>query len=372
MPQPKRPGRAQQALHAIRDYPLTHAIAALLAAVLAAGVTIAVEPGPHHRVVIHIGKTATVSAVPNVIAVDNADANATPDNTVTVTPKARDVAQTLATGAAAGTNDLKPREKPNLPPLSGPITGPVAQLQPPFASDSVPGCRTRFFTTNWSARAAGATPRAFWLHYTAGPDVPNSRSDVDGLTAFGNNPSSAVSWHFNMDKDGNCDYNVPLRYKAWTEAGGNSTGISIEVAGKGDAPYLRPGGYRELARIYLEIKRRYNIPLRVGALSNCSVTRTGIVTHWMGGPCSGGHVDIKPFDLYQVVRILSQYVAQAECSKRCHRERDLRARHKITHARLRKNHCTPKRHGYCDRLRSRNAAIHKAARREHISLKGTY
>jgi hypothetical protein len=352
---------------------LSHALAALLGIVLAAGVTIAVTPD--HHVTVRVGGQATVPTPPAAIVVHGTATTTTATKVVQVTQSARSVASTLAVGAARGTNDLKPREKPSLPKLSGPIVGPVAQLQPPFAADSMPGCRTRFFTTNWSARSGNAKPSLFWLHYTAGPDLPGSRADVDGLTAFGNQPSAAVSWHLNMDKDGNCDYNVPLRYKAWTEADANSTGIGIEVAGKGNPPYLRAGGYRELARIYLEIHRRYNIPLRLGGVSNCSPTRSGIVTHWMGGPCSGGHVDIKPLDLNAVIGTLKHYVAADLCNATCR----LRARHLVTHQRLVKNHCAtggaggrPRLGGYCQVLRARNAQIHLAAKTHRISLAGTY
>jgi hypothetical protein len=295
---------------------LSHAFAALAAAVLAVGVTIVVgQPTTHHHMVtVHVGgKTITTSSPPTAIVVHGTATTPTPTKVVQLTPTAQSVATNLATGAVKGTNDLKPRETPSLPPLSGPITSPVAQLQPPFAADSVPGCRTRFLTTNWSARASGIRVGALALHYTAGPDIPNSRADVDGLTAFGNNPSSRVSWALNMDKDGNCDYNVPFRYKAWTIAGLNSATVDIEVAGKGDAPYLRAGGYRELARIWVDFHRSYPyIPLRLGAVSNCNMTRTGIITHWMGGPCSGGHVDIKPLDLNAVISTLRTYVAKIQ------------------------------------------------------------
>jgi hypothetical protein len=168
----------------------------------------------------------------------------------------------------------------------------------------------------------------FELHYTAGPDIPNSRADVDGLTAFGNQASSRVSWHFNMDKDGNCDYNVPLRSKAWTIANLNSYTINIEVAGRGEAPYLRPAGYRKLAMIIHQVRQAYpGIKLQLGQTDgHCHPTRGGIDSHYRGGPCSGGHTDIKPHDLNAVIaRIVAAtkklYPAQSALAKakRSHR-----------------------------------------------------
>lgn len=349
-------------------------VAALIAALLAVLGTTSVISGNPEGVGTDTTTTSTTKTVsttntvaqapPEVIAVDGPDADAKADDPVALS----DEAQEVATAFSEKPKDLDPEG------LRGPDSTPVAELQPPFASDTLPGCQTRTFTTNWSQRSASI--KAIALHYTAGGDIPNSRAEVTGLTAFGNNPASAVSWAANLDKDGNCDYNVPLRYKAWTIGNLNSETINFEVAGRGEEPYLRPAGYRELARIYLEIRRRYGIPLRLGATDgNCHVTRTGFITHWMGGPCSGGHVDIKPLDLQRVLTTLAAYVRELECDVAClkaKRAKQLRAKHQRTHERFRKNECAPAKHGYCDTLRHRNKAIHIAAKREGISLKGTF
>lgn len=336
--------------------------------------------GPHRHVVVH---TATVAAPPAVIAVDGADKDAKPDDPVALTPKARDVATELAVGAEKGTNDLNP-VKHDIPLAGSSVhvgangqilkVVPVARLEAPFASDSVPGCRTRTLTTNWSARAPGVRIEALELHYTAGSDIPNSRSDVDGLTAFGNQPSSAVSWHLNLDKDGNCDYNVPYREKAWTIADLNSATVNIETAGRGEGPYLRPAGYRELARIWVDFHRRYPyIPLRLGATDgHCNVTRPGVMTHVMGGTCSGGHVDINPLAIRGVIATLRVYVAKLRprpCAKRtaCRMGR----RHAEVHKAI-----TAKCHGEpakthvpaCRRLRARNAYMHRYAAKHKLVL----
>lgn len=274
-------------------------LAALISLVVGAGVAIdLVDNGPDHgpskprlSLGVHIGPTTKV---------DNADADAKPNDVVELSPKAQDVAQQLVQHPG----DLV-KDKPNAAPLEGTAPQIAEGLIPfPWASDEITGCRTRFLKVNFSAR--GVPPEKvvlFELHFTAGPDIPNSRADVDGLTAFGNRASSRVSWHINMDKDGECDYNVPLRSKAWTIANLNSYTINVEVAGRGEEPYLRPGGYHQLASIIAQVRQAYpGIKLRVGATDgHCHPTLGGIDSHYRGGPCSGGHTDILPHNLADVV-----------------------------------------------------------------------
>lgn len=290
---------------------------ALLAALALISVTITLSLDnsdsnhPKPKAEVHIGKKTLV---------DNADQDAKKDNPVELTPSARAVAQ----GLVEHPGDLA-KDKPNAAPLEG--TAPQVQegvIPAPWASDEITGCRTRFLKTNFSARSVPLSRVIlFELHYTAGPDIPNSRADVDGLTAFGNQASSRVSWHFNMDKDGNCDYNVPLRSKAWTIANLNSYTINIEVAGRGEEPYLRPGGYRKLAMIIHQVRQAYpGIKLRLGQTDgHCHPTLGGIDSHYRGGPCSGGHSDIKPHNLLAVIaRIRAEtrklYPSRPKTSKR--------------------------------------------------------
>lgn len=278
-------------------------ILAVLAAILAAGITIDVvdngpdrEPGkPRTETHVRIGATTKV---------DNADADSKPNDVVALSPTARDVARDFVEDPG----DLA-ADKPGAAPLEGA----APQIDPnvipaPLGADEIEGCRTRFLDVNFSQRSYGQDAVIwFTLHFTGGRDIPNSRADVDGLTAYGNQPSSRVSWHFNLDKDGNCDYNVPLRLKSWTFGNANSRSINVEVHGSGEPPYLRPAGYRKLARIVRQVRRSYpRIRLALGSLSDCGPGSPGIVTHWMGGPCSGGHTDIRPRPVEAVVARLQQ------------------------------------------------------------------
>lgn len=301
------------------------AIVAAIALILSVlTVTVVVEEGDDGR------KRTTITVkraqVPPVIRVDNADADAKSDNELDLTPRAQEVAEDLV--RKPGDLDA---DKPGAPPLAGSAPQVAEGVIPaPHAADEIRGCRTRFLSTNFSAR--GVPPSAvvlFELHYTAGPDIPNSRADVDGLTAYGDRPSSRVSWHFNMDKDGNCDYNVPLRLKAWTIANLNPYTINVEVAGRGEAPYLRPAGYRKLASIIRQVRRAYpGIKLAIGEARNCRPVKGGIDTHHRGGACSGGHTDIKPRDLAAVVeRIKAELGPPAAVVTDCRHVARFRARY---------------------------------------------
>jgi hypothetical protein len=282
------------------------AIVAIAAVAAIAGVSVVIDPD---------GTTTITPDRPDVTKVDGADRDAKADDPVVLTPRAEDVRDAIAKDVREGDSDLDPDE-PGAPPLAG-SKPPVAEgvIPAPHAADSIDGCRTRFMLDGGNFSSRGVAPARvvlFELHFTAGPDVPNSRADVDGLTAYGNRSSSRVSWHFNMDKDGNCDYNVPLRLKAWTIADLNPYTINVEVAGRGEAPYLRPAGFRKLALIIRQVRRAYpGIKLAVGEARNCRPVRGGLDTHWRNGACAGSHSDIKPHDLAAIVRRLRAILAPA-------------------------------------------------------------
>lgn len=277
---------------------LLSTIAAIITVILTVGITLTVSDNGDGTKTYRVGPDRSPS-IGETTAVDTADPDNKPDTDLKLTESAENVAQSFV-------DNPKDLSNAGPVPLSGTgVQKNVGEVPFPQAADELDPCRTRFLKTNFSTRSVPLSQVViFELHYTAGPDIPNSRSDVDGLTAFGNRASSRVSWHINMDKDGNCDYNVPFRLKAWTIANLNSYTINIEVAGRGESPYLRPAGYRALARIMEQVRRAYpGIKLRMAATDgNCHPTRGGIGTHWQGGPCSGGHSDIKPQDIAAVIQ----------------------------------------------------------------------
>jgi hypothetical protein len=170
----------------------------------------------------------------------------------------------------------------------------------PLASPEWPGCKTRFTPVNFSSRTAPI--RGFALHFTASPNRPGW-ADMNGLAAFSSSRSAGVSWHFLVDREGHCYYMVPVSKKAWTIGNLNSQTINVETIGTGREPgYGGTAGFRKVAAIVRRAASIYHFPVRLGAVSGCNITRPGVITHWMGGACAGGHVDVRPYDIAGIVR----------------------------------------------------------------------
>lgn len=296
-------------------------------------------------------------AVPVAVGVDGADKDTKPDDVIVLDREAREVVQNAQT---------TPEQFDMAGDLRGKDDTPVGQREGPLATPNVPGCRTRFLPTNFSNRVS--TVKGFAVHYTAGLNRPGW-SDMDGLTAFASSPSAGVSWHFLIDAEGHCYYSVPLDKKAWTIGNLNSQLVNVEVIGTGKEPSFPAGtpGAQKLGQVARFVGRVYKFPMRLGAVSNCQVTRPGIVTHWMGGACSGGHIDIKPYSISEVAKA----IASGGCQAKCQRARSLRGRHDATHRELKSRRCAPPartRSSRCRLLHSRNRAIHAAAKREGVKL----
>lgn len=169
----------------------------------------------------------------------------------------------------------------------------------PLAAQSVPGCKTAF-VRNRSSRQ-GRRPAVIYLHYTVSQNRPGW-GDVDGLTAYSNNPRSGVSWHFNIDREAHCAYTVPLEDKAWTQLNANGHGIGIEATGTGrEVDYLDGAGFTRLQGVVRHVAKLYGIPLQQAVVRNCVVIRAGITDHRALGPCGGGHHDIGPYNTGAIV-----------------------------------------------------------------------
>lgn len=319
------------------------AIVALIAAILGVGTGALVLDGDDRDVT---QTTTTPAVVPAAVAVDSTG-DGEPDKALELDRPAR----ALVERAADAPEELD---------LGGGLRGadptPVAQLDAPLASPSWPGCSTRILPTNWSNRTASV--RAIGLHYTASGNLPGL-SDMNGLTAYASSSRAGVSWHFLIDAEGHCYYSVPVGKKAWTIGNLNSQTVNIEVIGRGNenAYPASSAGARKLASVVQRIGRLFNVPMRLGAVSNCRVTRSGIITHWMGGSCSGGHHDIKPYDIAAVVR----RIAAGGCDAKCQLDRERRARHRSAHAEIKRRNCAPierTRSARCLFLHRRLAALH--------------
>ncbi len=175
----------------------------------------------------------------------------------------------------------------------------------PDAAPVQAGCVSRF-VQNYSSRR-GVRPRLFVLHYTVSPNR-SGWSDVNAITSLFDTPSFQASSNYVVDNEGHCAYIVRESDKAWTQAGFNSVAVSVEQINTGSEPsYAGTAGLAKLARIISDSTARWHIPLRRGAVSGCTVTRAGIVDHNTLGACGGGHDDITPFAVDQVIAAARAY-----------------------------------------------------------------
>lgn len=205
-------------------------------------------------------------------------------------------------------------------------------LVQPDAAPEQPGCSSRFHGS-YSSRG-GVKPRALLGHYTVSPNLPGLR-DLVSLTAYSSNPRNMVSWHYNIDREGNCFHTVRETDKAWTQAAANPWAISTEFINKGagDRPLLSPVGLKKTARIWSDIAYRWDIPIRRGRANKrtCTLERSGILDHNDLGICGGGHVDITPHDIDQIITAIriyrqSQAPLQRKIAKWCRSLKIVRAK----------------------------------------------
>jgi hypothetical protein len=270
--------------------------AALVLLVGGAGIGAAIDDDGDGRPDRYLGPVIKKQDVPApaAVAVDGPDRDAEPDTALELDREAREVVQNAT-------------QTPERFDVSGGLRGddergPVAKHEGPLATPTFPGCATRILPTNWSSRTVPMSRvDGIGLHYTAGGNRPGL-SDMNGLTAFASSPVAGVSWHFLIDAEGNCYYQTPLGKKAWTIGNLNSQTVNIEVIGRGNEPNYpaESAGARKLAQVVQRLGRILNIPMKVGAVSNCTVTRPGIITHWQGGTCAGAHHDIRPYNIVAV------------------------------------------------------------------------
>jgi hypothetical protein len=169
----------------------------------------------------------------------------------------------------------------------------------PDAAPSQRGCVTRL-VQNYSSRR-GVRPRLFVLHYTVSANRPGW-DDVNAIVSLFDRVSFQASSNYVIDSEGHCAYIVRESDKAWTQAAANPVAVSVEVVAMGSEPvYAAPPGMAKIALVAHDAMKRWGIPLQLGAVSGCVVTRPGLVDHRMLGACGGGHHDIAPFKIAPVL-----------------------------------------------------------------------
>jgi hypothetical protein len=303
----------------------------------------------------------TVSAAPAATAVDGPDADVLPDDALALGQPAQEILEEVQA------DDVAPELQDPLRESGDTPSGVLEDL--PLATQEFPGCRTAF-VRNYSSRG-GVRPQVIVLHQTVSRE--RGQSSQNALTAYANSPSSGVSWHFLVGRtNGLCTYTVPLGLKAWTQGNANPFSIGIEVEAYGDeGTYVTGEGRAKLIAILRRLSKIYRIPLRPAVVRDCRVVQSGVGQHKdldQSTTCAGGHHDVN----LDGVAALIRDAAKDPCGKRCRQAKRLRAQHTRTHQLFRKNTCrgkTAPRHGYCNKLRARNKAIHTKARRARISLR---
>lgn len=218
----------------------------------------------------------------------------------------------------------------------------------------------------------------FFLHYTVSANSPGW-GDVYAIKNYLN--SVGLSATFIIDFEGHCLQTVPLDRNPYTQGSFNQYGVSVEIVATGkettaqwlSAPLIKGGILSSLVRDTL---KSHNLPVRFVDPVGCTPI-AGYTDH-NHLECGNDHVDVSPYFPWAE---FNKQATGGGCSKACERRKGLRAKHKRTHERFRKNKCAhgnkkhkgrPRSNKYCVTLRNRNKAIHAAAKRERISLKGTY
>lgn len=158
-------------------------------------------------------------------------------------------------------------------------------------SAGIRGCVTDFNQHNFSARPPGVRAQLIVGHWTASRNLPGW-ADVNGNKAWLDRPATRASANFIIDAEGNCAYAVPIDLEAWTQARGNPYAVSIEYVDTGTEGGLSAQSTAKGGLVAGQVARRLGIPIRAGASSNCTPTRSGFVDHKSFGPCGGGHPDL--------------------------------------------------------------------------------
>jgi hypothetical protein len=239
--------------------------------------------GPARTIVVHVPRPTVLTATVST---------ATPGQTATVTAPANVVLR-----AAPGLEGGLHAEQPSAINVAAQDAAAKRDDLPVVTPDAAPsqrGCISRF-VSNYSSRR-GVAPRIITLHETVSPDVPGW-ADVNAIVGLFDRPASQASSNYVEDREGHCAYIVRETDKAWTQAAGNPWSISFELINPADGRVrnlIDGPGRKKLISIIVDISKRWNIPLRRGAVSGCVPRQAGIIDHFQWGLCGGGHVDVTP------------------------------------------------------------------------------
>jgi len=140
---------------------------------------------------------------------------------------------------------------------------------------------------------------------------------VNSVVALFNTWAFQASSNYVIDSEGNCAYIVREVDKAWTQAALNPDAVSVEVINTGHEPvYAAAVGLEKIGLIVSDATCRWKIPVQQGATSGGLVTRSGIVDHSSLGVAGGGHHDITPYAVPQVIAAVKAARAKYGCGSK--------------------------------------------------------
>lgn len=139
-----------------------------------------------------------------------------------------------------------------------------------------------------------ASVRGVVVHIMAGT--------LAGTEAWFRNPQAQASSHFGTGKAGALYQWVDTADRAWAQAGGNATWLSVENEGKG-GDELTEAQLESNAEVLAWAHKRYGVPLRLAK----STSDAGLAYHALGGAAWGGHTSCPgPRIVAQLPQIVSR------------------------------------------------------------------
>lgn len=141
------------------------------------------------------------------------------------------------------------------------------------------------------AKYSGATWRPISINFTKGGQasvrglvVHIMAGTLVGTDSWFRNSKARASSHFGTNKTGTLYQWVDTADRAWAQANGNSTWLSIENEGQG-GDTLTDAQINRIAEVFAWVHKTYNVPLQVAS----GVNGKGLGYHAMGGSSWGGH-----------------------------------------------------------------------------------
>lgn len=161
------------------------------------------------------------------------------------------------------------------------------------------------------AKFKGATWRPIPVNYTKGGQssvrglvVHIMAGTLAGTDSWFRNPVARASSHFGTGKNGTVYQWVDTANRAWAQANGNSSWLSIENEGKG-GDSLTSAQMDRIAEVFAWVHKTYGVPLQVAS----SPSGRGLGYHAMGGNGWGGHTQCPGA---RIVAQLPEIVARAK------------------------------------------------------------